>query len=170
MTVPASVRLALPSEAVDIARLQRECWSRLPEGDELLSQVDESAAVEAWRLAIARPPLATLRVLVAVDPAPVGFAVTGPSDDPDSGPTDGLVAELVAPDLAGDHAARLVNAAIDTLRADGFQIAHMWLSSDDDAMRAFLTECGWAPDGAHREVGTESGLRRKMVRLHTDIR
>lgn len=169
MTIPPSVRLALPQEAPQLVALQRAAWASAPGGDIMLAAVSEADAVQAWHTAIARPPLATLRVLVAVDESPVGFAVTGPSDDPDARPTDGQVAEFVVPDL-GDDAGRLLNAAVDTLRADGFTRAQWWLRADDDALRAFLTESGWAPDGAHREIGDEAGrYRQKMVRLHTDI-
>lgn len=65
---------------------------------------------------------------------------------------------------------RLVNAAVDTLRADGFTRATWWVRTTDDVLRAFLSEAGWAPDGAHRETGTEDEQTRvKEVRLHTDI-
>lgn len=137
--------------------------------------------VRAWHEAIAKPPLAHCRVLVAQGIAQiVGFVVTGPSNDPDALPTDGMIAEFVVDKASADegHSGRLINAAIDTLRADGFQTATIWVPSDDDAWRAFLVECGWGADGAHREVGVEddeevegaapvAGL--KLIRLQTDI-
>ena len=63
-----------------------------------------------------------------------------------------------------------MNACVDTLRADGFVRARHWLRSDDDVRRTFLTEAGWAPDGAHREIGSEDdAVRVKQIRLHTAI-
>jgi len=57
------------------------------------------------------------------------------------------------------------------MRADRFTRALVWLNSDDDARRAFLTDAGWAPDGAHRELDLtgDGTVRVKQVRLHTDV-
>jgi hypothetical protein len=47
----------------------------------------------------------------------------------------------------------------------------MWLNSTDDALRAFVTTAGWAPDGAHRELDLrgDGEVLVKQVRLHTDL-
>jgi len=46
----------------------------------------------------------------------------------------------------------------------------MWLPSDADGLRGFLVECGWATDGAHREMGVdEDSPSVKLVRMVTDI-
>jgi hypothetical protein len=47
----------------------------------------------------------------------------------------------------------------------------LWAVASDDRLRGFLTDAGWAPDGAHRELDLDGqGLTRvKQVRLHTDI-
>lgn len=190
-TAPPSspgVRLAMPAEAREIAALQRRTWARDELQRRLLDEVDEAQMAEVWHRAITRPPLAHFRVLVATEAygqaeptdegtrrrtRVCGFAAIGPSDDPDAEPTDALVAELsVDPLVAGQgHEDRLVHAVVATLRADGYERATWWLASTDDARRQWLTEGGWAPDGAHREVGTEDGvLRVKQVRMHTDIR
>lgn len=139
--------------------------------------LDEMAAI--WSAAITHPPEARFRVLVAVGSDQtgqtriVGFATTVPSDDTDADPkSDGAVGEFVVdrPAQRQGHGSRLLNAAADTLRADGFSSARWWLDSSDDITRAFLVEAGWQPDGAHREIGTEDGSYRiKQVRLHTDI-
>jgi hypothetical protein len=64
----------------------------------------------------------------------------------------------------------LLQACADTLRADGFTRATWWVRATDDPLRAFLSGAGWAPDGAHAEVGDEADARGvKFVRLHTDI-
>ena len=69
------------------------------------------------------------------------------------------------------HGSRLVQACADTLRADRFRTAVVWLTSEDDARRGFLTEAGWDPDGAHRELDLhgDGSVRVKQVRLHTDL-
>ena len=179
---PHSVRLALPSEAAGIAAVQRRSWTQLypePTAARLLDGSDLAAMTQSWEAAIRRPPLATLRVLVAVDSSDpgrhrvVGFAAVGPSDDPDCSPAeDGTVAEFAIDPLAQrqGHGSRLLQACVDTLRADGFIRATWWVRSTDDPLRGFLAGAGWAPDGAHTEVGGEddrAGI--KFVRLHTDI-
>lgn len=164
----------MPSEAVDLARLQRRSWAKTPALRAALDQVTAAESTQAWHQAIVAPPLAHCRVLVALaDEQVTGFAVTGPSDDPDSQATDGLIAEFVVDEASIEegHSSRLINAAVDTLRSDGYQVATIWIPSDADDLRMFLVECGWATDGAHQELGTEDAeTTLKLVRLHTDIR
>ena len=171
-----SVRLALPAEAWDIAAVQRRSWG---DGDDpattaLLTEIDLSAMAEAWHTAITRPPEARFRVLVAVaEGRVVGLATTLPGQDPDADSgVDGEIDELIVDPAARrlGHGSRLVNACVDTLRADGFTRVRHWLRADDDVRRQFLTEAGWAPDGAHREIGAEDdSVRVKQIRLHTAI-
>ncbi len=78
----------------------------------------------------------------------------------------------VAPDERGKgHGSRLLQAAADTMIADRFHRAVSWAIAGDDAVRAFLTEAGWSPDGAHRGLdldGTGTTVV-KQVRLHTAL-
>jgi GNAT superfamily N-acetyltransferase len=104
----------------------------------------------------------------------VGFAITTPATDPDCDEaTDGELMELTvdAAERGRGHGSRLVQAAVDTLVADRFTRAVTWLVADDDALRAFLTESGWAPDGAHRTLDLDgSGATQvRQVRLHTAL-
>lgn len=177
-----TVRLALPSQAGAIAALQRRwCQQVFGEGlaDQMLSGTDLDGMTASWEGAIARPPLASFRILVAIEepqpgrPKVVGFAALGPSDDPDAiVGQDGTVAVFAIdpPAQRRGHGSRLLQAAMDTLRADGFTTATWWVPSADDILRGFLVGAGWGPDGAHQELGSEDGgSRLKMVRLHTDI-
>ena len=172
-----SVRLALPAEAAQIAAVQRRTWTQqLPAevAEEVLAGVDLETMAASWQAAIQRPPLAQFRVLVAVaDSRVVGFAAVGPSDDPDAEHgEDGIVVEFAIDPLAqrSGHGSRLLNACVDTLRADGFERATWWVRSTDDPLRRFLVEAGWAADGGHQEVGLgDDAARVKLVRLHTDI-
>jgi GNAT superfamily N-acetyltransferase len=172
-----SVRLALPAEASVIAAIQRNCWSQtLPPAtaEQALASVSVEEMAASWEEAVTRPPLAQLRVLVAVgEDGVAGFAAIGPSDDPDADASeDAMVAEFcINPESQRmGHGSRLLNACVDTLRADGFSRATWWVRSDDDVLRRFLTDAGWAADGAHSEVAMdEAGPRVKLVRLHTGI-
>ena len=119
---------------------------------------------QLWRDALARPADARHRVLVALERnRVVGFAITTPATDPDCDPvTDGELMELTvdAGERGKGHGSRLLQAAVDTMVADRFTRAVTWLVADDDALRAFLTDAGWAPDTAHRELDGPDGARR----------
>jgi GNAT superfamily N-acetyltransferase len=104
----------------------------------------------------------------------VGFAVLSPAADPDRDPsTDGEMQELtVDTDERGKgHGSRLLQAVADTLVADRFTRAVTWAAAADDELRKFLTDAGWAPDGAHRELDLDGtgATTVKQVRLHTAL-
>lgn len=171
-----TVRLALAAESAQLAAVQRRCWEAdLPTelaGAALAVPVED--AERAWASAIDRPPLATFRVLAAIGErgAVCGFAAVGPSPDPDADPaTDALIAEFaIDPGLRRrGHGSRLLNAVMDTLRADRFTRATWWVSSTADELRAFVTSSGWAPDGANRQVGVDERTHFKEIRLHTSL-
>ncbi len=194
---PDSVRLALPAEAPAIAQIQRRGWQQRlePAAADVLGEVELDDMVEAWHRAIARPPAARFRVLVAVSSADpshaatasttigstdrldriVGFAATVPCDDADAEAYDGEIDEFVIdpPAQRRGHGSRLLHACVDTLKADGFTRARWWLGADDDALRAFVTVAGWATDGAWRELGVDDDehpqVRLKQIRVHTGI-
>lgn len=177
-TADVSVRVGWADDADAIAEVQVRAWRGeyadvLP--PEVLASLDPAQFAAAWQEALSRPKDARNRVLVALERNAVrGFAVTSPAGDADADPVaDGEVAELtVDPGHRGHgHGSRLVQACVDTLRADRFTRAVTWLNSTDDARRAFLTEAGWAPDGAHRELDLhgDGSVLVKQVRLHTDL-
>ncbi len=177
-TADVSVRVAWSEDAAAIAAVQVRAWRReyaavLP--GEVLDAMDPADFAAAWEASLARPKDARNRVLVALERATVrGFAVTGPASDPDTDPVgDGEIVELtVDPDhTRHGHGSRLVQACAETLRADRFARAVVWLASTDDVRRGFLGEAGWAPDGAHRELDLhgDGSVRVKQVRLHTDL-
>lgn len=171
---PPSVRLALPTEAEKVAGVQRQSWTEYAGAlSDALLAVSLADMTAAWERSIARPPDARCRVLVAINAGQiVGFATTQPCDDDDAEPTDGMIGEFAVSPVARrqGHGSRLLHACVDTLRADGFRTGRHWLMADDDARRQFLVDTGWAPDGAHRELGDEqSQVRIKQVRVHTDL-
>lgn len=175
--VADSVRLAWPGEAADVAAVQRRAWADLPEtvGSALLGSVDEATMVQAWEQVLARPADARRRVLAAVSGLGrvVGFATTGPSDDPDAEPSrDGEVDQfwIDPPARRNGHGSRLLNACADTLRADGFVRARWWVLAGDVPLRRFLAVAGWEPDGATRTIGDDDGaVTLEQVRLHTSL-
>lgn len=175
--VADAVRLALSVEAGDIAAVQRRAWAAdLPAevGIAVLAGWDVAEMTAAWEAAITRPPEARFRVLVAVqDRRVVGVATTQPSPDADADAArDGAIEELAIdpPARRRGHGSRLLNAAVDTLRTDGFAEAAAWVAEADPQTQGFLRAAGWAPDGGRREIGTEDDLVRwPQLRLHTAL-
>ena len=175
-TADVSARLAWPDDATSIVRVQLASWREsyadlIPA--EVLESVDQSELAERWTTTLSSPKDARMRVLVALERAAVrGFALVHPCYDPDADQVaDGEIGEFVIDpehQRAG-HGSRLLQAAIDTLAADKFTRAVWWIGSTDDALRTFVTESGWEPDGAHRELATETGETLKQIRLHTAI-
>lgn len=168
-----SARLAWPDDAAAVARVQLAAWQdQYPDLPEIAATRPEDAA-ERWASLITRPRDARLRVLVALDRATVrGFALVHPSFDPDADQvSDGEIGELVVDPAhrRQGHGSRLLQAAADTLRADGFTRVVWWIDSTDDARRTFATGGGWDADGAHRELEADSGARVKQIRLHTSL-
>jgi GNAT superfamily N-acetyltransferase len=176
-TADQSVRVAWANDAPAIAHVQARAWQHsyanlLPTA--VLAGIDPEAFAQSWGEAIAKPPSARHRVLVALERnTVVGFAATAPSDDPDAKLDDGeVVAFHVDPDATGaGHGSRLVSAVADTLRADGFGHARVWLITGDDAVRAFLEPAGWAADGAHRQLDLtgDGSSTLRQIRLQTDL-
>lgn len=173
-----SVRVAWGDDAAAIADVQVRAWRQEYAGllpADLLDALQPDEFAQAWQESLARPKDARNRVLVALERNTVrGFAVTGPAGDPDTDPvSDGELVELTVDpgQTRHGHGSRLVQACAETLRADRFVRATTWLNSTDDVRRAFLTEAGWAADGAHRELDLhgDGSVRVKQVRMHTDL-
>jgi len=177
-TADVSVRVAWADDAAAVASLQVRAWQeayadQLP--SEMLAELPVDRFETAWLESIARPKEARQRVLVALERATVrGFAATAPATDADANPAvDAEVTEFVV-DPAHRHAghgSRLLHAAADTMQSDRFTRATLWLNAANDELRGFLTEQGWAVDGAHRELDLygDSSVLVKQVRLHTDL-
>lgn len=158
--VPDSVRLGcMPGEAASIAAIQRRWQQTQPDvADALLRaagpQHDDQRLGEGHH----DLPLAQFRVLVAVGNDRVaGFAAVGPSDDPDAiAAEDALVAEFADRPAVPAARPRLAPA-----QRRGRHSAHRRLRArvvvasptTNDALRRFVTEPGWAADGAHAEMG-----------------
>jgi GNAT superfamily N-acetyltransferase len=177
-TADVSVRVAWADDAAGIAGVQVRAWCReyadvLPA--EVVASFDAEQFAAAWQASMSSPKDARNRVLVALERNTVrGFGLTGPAGDPDLDPIAvGEVSELtVDPEQTRHgHGSRLLQACVDTLRADRFGTAVTWLNAADDARRGFLTGAGWAADGAHRELDLhgDGSVRVKQVRLHTDL-
>ncbi|PWR11917.1 GNAT family N-acetyltransferase [Micromonospora sicca] len=180
------VRPARPEDAGEIARIQLATWRVayrriLPR--HVLDNLDEAYLARRWNAAVQEPPSGAHRVLVAVEQAEqsylVGFAASGPADaealapgEPAEALADGVVAVtdlLVEPRWGRrGHGSRLLSAAVDLWREDGFTRAVAWAFDGDEATREFLTSTGWEPDGAARALDVDDMLV-PQLRLHVAV-
>ena len=171
-----SVRVAWADDAEAIAAIQARAWATSYAGlVPAAGQLQEADFAQLWRDALTRPADARHRALVALERNRiVGFAITTPATDPDCDQvTDGELMEFTieADERGKGHGSRLLQAAVDTMVADGFARAVSWLVADDDALRTFLTEAGWGADSAHRTLDLDGtgATQVKQVRLHTAL-
>jgi GNAT superfamily N-acetyltransferase len=171
------VRPARADEADEIARVQLSTWRTafrriLPR--RVLDDLDPAWLAQRWREAVEKPPSDRHRVLVAVEQAQssylVGFAAVGPADDDEAGPGVAAITELLVEPRWGrrGHGSRLLAAAVDLWRSDGFATALAWVYEQDAATLAFLTSAGWEPDGTRRALDVDD-LLVPQLRLHVSL-
>ncbi|HYN63879.1 MAG TPA: GNAT family N-acetyltransferase [Candidatus Limnocylindrales bacterium] len=154
---PVTLRAATPEDLAAMARAKRDAgvaaWPHiLPPA--LIGQLP---FLERWSGAVTHPPART-RVLVAEQHgAVVAFAITRPSADDDA---DGQIGELdgfyAAPAVWGRGVGRrLLVAAVEGLREDGFSHATLWTAADNHRPRRIYETAGWRLDGTvrHRHLG-----------------
>ena len=172
----ASVRRARPNDVPAIGLVQatvfREAYAgRLP--DDVVALFEPDAFARSWRDSLAAPPEGVHRLLVAcAGDQVVGLAAIGPSQDPDAGSAAGEGTVLaVHPDARRQgHGSRLLNASVDLLAEAGAESVSLWLLTDDERTRAFLTASGFAPDGAFRDrVVSPDGDTLREVRLTAEL-
>ncbi|MEV0897385.1 GNAT family N-acetyltransferase [Actinoplanes sp. NPDC049802] len=179
------VRPARPEDAGEIARIQLSTWRtayRRMFPAHVLASLDEGYLARGWTEAITASPSARHRVLIAVEQGEntanvVGFAASGPADEHALAPEEPPLADDVAAvtDLLIEprwgrrgHGSRLLAAAVDNWRDDGFHTAVAWVYDADEVMRKFLGSTGWEPDGAGRALDVED-LLVPQIRLHVSL-
>lgn len=162
------VRAARPADVADIARVQRSAWEVggfVPAA--VLDRLPAEFAETAWNAAVSEPPSPRHHVLVAQEQDwVVGFAAVGPATES----ADGEISTLLVEPRWGrrGHGSRLLAAATDHLRDDGFATALAWISDRDRASRQFYESAGWEPDGLARTLDAD-GTELREIRLHTAL-
>jgi ribosomal protein S18 acetylase RimI-like enzyme len=169
--------MATPADAESVGNIQAALWPEayaalLPE--EALAAFRPEEFTRAWRRSLEDPPTGAYRLLVALaGPEVVGFLAVGPSIDPDASPTDAeiLVGGVHPAARRQGHGSRLLNAAVDTLRDQGFSTMRTWLLASDEATQKFLGAAGLILDGARRNrlVGPTERDVAAEVRLAANI-
>lgn len=164
MTSVGTVRPARADDLDSIVRVFLACW-RWSYADLLPPDLRDLYTVDAASAMWERAPLD--RMVVAGVPGGSVLGVTRFGADPDD-PVLGHVFSLyVHPHAQGlGLGRRLLTAAADRLRADGFGAATLWVFADNGSAREFYAGQGWAPDGGER---VEPAYRLPELRLRTAI-
>jgi ribosomal protein S18 acetylase RimI-like enzyme len=170
-TPDAAVRTARAEDADGMGAVQARSWrdglsEALPQ--DVLSQFDAATFADTWRASLQQPPSPTHRALVATDAGTiVGLTAVGPTEEAGVGE---LLALTVSPDARRlGHGSRLLNAAVDTLRANDFRELVCWVPLPDEATQAFVRGAGMAPDGAYRDRVVDDAHTLREVRLTASI-
>jgi len=101
---------------------------------------------------------------------PVGFAVTGPSEDADAGErTAELYAIYLDPERLGTGTGRrLLEHAVEDLRSRGFRTATLWVLETNERARCFYEAAGWAHDGTVTSERVDCEMR-PTVRYRVEL-
>ncbi|MEO8555466.1 MAG: GNAT family N-acetyltransferase [Actinomycetota bacterium] len=172
----ASARIARASDAPAVGLVQAAVWRDAYAhvlSQEVLDQFDGPKFARVWRDSLGTPPSPRHVLLVGcAGEQVVGFTAVGPSGDIDATEASGeLLALGVHPDARRNgHGSRLLNAAVDTLRDNGFDTVSTWILATDETTRAFLYAAGLAPDSAFRDrVIDVDGTVVREVRLTASL-
>lgn len=176
----ASVRTARPSDAPAVGLVQATIYqAELADllAPEVLEELTGPRFGTIWRRSLERPPSTRHRLLVACAGSQVvGYAALGPAEDEPGLDVErsGMVYDGgVHPDGRGaGHGSRLLNAAVDTLRAgnDDLTSVVVWVRADAQATLGFLQAAGFSPDGAWRDrVVGEDGRTTRELRLVAEV-
>ncbi len=176
----AAVRTGRPTDAPAVGLVQAFVWQHEYAdvlSREVLDALTGPRFAAVWRRSLENPPTPRHRLLVATaGPQVVGYVAVGPAGD-EPGLTHGSTAMLydggVHPEARrAGHGSRLLNAAVDTLRAAFEELTAVatWVLADAEQTRAFLQGAGFAPDGAWRDrVVDDDGRTAREVRLVAEL-
>ena len=144
-----TLRLATPSDAGAIARIQLETWratySHL--NPSLADGFDLERTASNWAKA-AVDPAHRLR-LADHDGAPVGYAASGAIEGDEAGGAGELHAVYVLPDAHGLGAGRLlVEDALFGLAQMGYAECVLWVAEQNEAAQGFYRHLGFHADDA----------------------
>jgi GNAT superfamily N-acetyltransferase len=178
----ASVRLAVPSDAEEIARIQLETW-RAAYADLLpapvLEGLSEEEAATTWRQTIEQGPA---QVFVATEGSwLVGFCAAGPAPQDETADAAGapakdvetvaLVSTLLVEPRWGrrGHGARLLATAGRAMLEAGSTRGITWIPEADKASLGFFERAAWVRDGTVRTLDA-GGRPLREVRLTGTLR
>jgi ribosomal protein S18 acetylase RimI-like enzyme len=159
MTGGIVVREASPEDAEGIARVHVASWQIAYDHifpAEALARLDDTADRRAafWRREVEAPVPLSSTLVAESEGEIVGFVDVRASRDDDAEPerTAELTAIYVDPRTWGVGAGRrLMEEALERLRASGFKEATLWVLEDNPRARRFYEIAGWRSDGGVKE-------------------
>jgi ribosomal protein S18 acetylase RimI-like enzyme len=171
--MPLRIREATPEDAEAIAGIHVRAWQAAYRGqlsDEYLDGLRVDDRLEMHRIALRSPP-PEYRMWIADDGGhPVGFAVTGKSEDADAEDrTAELYAIYLEPERMGTGAGRTLFAhAVDDLRDRGYRVVTLWVLETNERARRFYEVAGWKHDGTVTSEHVDCEMRPTM-RYRVDL-
>ena len=146
------IREAEPQDAAAIAELHVRSWQTAYRGqltDDYLDGLNVQERLDQHRQSLESPMPGWRTWIAEEDGRPVGFAVTGPSQDSDADPkTAELYAIYLDPDRVGTGLGRsLFEHSVGDLRSRGFTTATLWVLETNELARRFYEIAGWKADG-----------------------
>ena len=165
MTLPATVREALVSDAEAFNTCHIACWREAYAtlwGAERLDELDEAALADTRRAEIAEG--IARHMLAERDGEVIGVAIAGPSRD-DNPPTE---LELYAIYVRAAH----YGTGVSTLLLDAVlrgEAASLWTYRDSPRASAFYVNQGFIPDGSEKKDAAGI-LTLRMVRRDSPAR
>jgi len=154
----SGVRPARMTDVDGVGEVNLASWRERLSGilpDEVLMSLSADDLAMAWASGVMNPPSPRHRLLVAAEDGRVlGYIALAPCTDPDS---DDRTGEIVALEVdpahqRQGHGSRLMTAAVDVARTEGFVSLAVWCPLADETRRAFWQSAGWEPDTALRDL------------------
>lgn len=156
-----SVRQAVADDADAIARCHHLGWVDGYRGmvrPGYLASLSQQACTQRWRDHFRDTNPATSQFVAEAAGCVIGFVSIGPCLDPDAPKATEVWDLWVLPGHRNEGVgARLLEAALDELAADGSQVAVLWVLRENLRARAFYERQGGVSDGMTRHAPYERG-------------
>ena len=151
-----TVRLAEPTDADAIGRVQVETWHAAYQGlmpDEAVARFDVEERQRMWRNGLAGMPRPGSATFVAeLDGEVVGFASVGRSRDEEAENEGELYAIYLQRSCWDRGIGRaLIERAEESMRASGFERALLWVLEGNERGERFYRAAGWTADGSKED-------------------
>jgi ribosomal protein S18 acetylase RimI-like enzyme len=165
--MPVRIREATPQDAEAIAGIHVRAWQTAYRGqlsDDYLDQLRVDERLDMHRAALEAPPAEYRMWLAERAERPIGFAVTGKSQDADAQDrTAEFFAIYLEPEQLGTGVGRaLFEHAVDDLRERGYRTATLWVLETNERARRFYEIAGWKADGAVTSERVDCEMRPTM--------
>ena len=171
--VPIRIREAKPGDAEATASIHVRSWQEAYRGqlsDDYLDGLRVEDRLEMHRSFLTAPPPDYRMWVAEMEDGPVGFAITGKSQDADA---DDRTAEVYAIYLAPEHVGKgvgrqLFGHAMRDLSERRFTTATLWVLETNERARRFYEIAGWKPDGTTSSERVDLEVR-ATVRYRTEL-